>query len=133
MSTATETRKSIGEAAKETGLRVHTLWYYERSGLICRVLRGRSGRREHTDEDIEWFVFLRRLRTTGMPIRVMREFGQLRQQGGETLLDRFVRLVAHRDTLVRRIAELSRMREYIETKVRDYEEAIGSEPGKGCS
>jgi DNA-binding transcriptional MerR regulator len=132
MSVKTKTLKTIREVAEETGLSVHTLRYYESNGLIWPVRRLKSGHREYRDEDIAWFEFLRKLRATGMPIRKMREYVELQQQGNETLRERLDLLRAHRDAVTERIRELSRMFEYIDAKVNHYAEVVQGNRDEGC-
>ena len=44
---------SIAEAARRTGVSVHTLRYYERAGLVITpVSRNHSGRRRYQQEDL---------------------------------------------------------------------------------
>jgi len=132
---APRARKSIGDAAQETGLSVHTLRYYERAGLICRVRRGRGGRREYAPENIAWFAFLRRLRAAGMSIRTMHEFARLQQRGATSLSARLELLRDHQADLARRIAALCRMQDDIDAKVRDYERAVrerGADVGRAA-
>ncbi|MDQ6772188.1 MAG: MerR family transcriptional regulator [Candidatus Dormibacteraeota bacterium] len=69
---------SIANAAEATGLSTHTLRYYERVGLMLdRIGRASSSHRRYSDDEIRWVVFLTKLRRTGMPIRVMREYADL--------------------------------------------------------
>lgn len=58
----------ISEFAKETGFSEDTLRYYERIGLLGRVLRDGAGHRVYRAEDLRWAAFLARLKATGMPI-----------------------------------------------------------------
>ena len=63
---------SIAEAARRTGVSVHTLRYYERAGLvITTVHRNHSGRRRYQAEDLKWISICTKLRATGMPIRTI--------------------------------------------------------------
>jgi len=87
---------SIAKAAAETGLSIDTLRYYERIGLVEPPARDSGGRRTYSDEDLAWLHFLTRLRTTGMPIRMMREYAQLRHRGDGTAARRRQILVEHR-------------------------------------
>jgi DNA-binding transcriptional MerR regulator len=48
------------------------------------------------------------LRATGMPIRDMQRFAELRRHGDATLTQRRALLETHRDEVVERIAELQR-------------------------
>jgi aryl-alcohol dehydrogenase-like predicted oxidoreductase len=85
--TVTET-VSISAAAAATGVSPHTLRYYERAGLIDPVGRAGSTHRRYTGAEIEWVVFLTKLRSTGMPIRRMREYADLVRRGEGTEVER---------------------------------------------
>ena len=61
---------SIGEFSKLTGLGIHTLRYYEQENLI-RPKRNAANRRCYSDSDIKWIDFIKRLKDTGMPIKVL--------------------------------------------------------------
>ena len=72
---------SIAEAARDRRLSPHTLRYYERAGLLDAVPRDGGGRRRYTEADLDRVLFLQRMRRTGMPIRVLREYVALVRQG----------------------------------------------------
>lgn len=65
------------EAARASGFSLDTLRYYEREGILADVGRTASGRRVYTDENLGTLGFLRCLRDTGMPISLLRRYGQL--------------------------------------------------------
>ncbi|MET0937044.1 MAG: MerR family transcriptional regulator [Luteibacter sp.] len=71
---------TIAEAALATGLTVHTLRYYEQIGLIDPVPR-RSGQRVYGEAEMRFIHFVLKLRATGMPMRVIQEYAELRRQG----------------------------------------------------
>ncbi len=50
----------IGEVSQSTGLSADTLRYYERIGLLPRVVRASSGRRRYSDRDISRLQFIQR-------------------------------------------------------------------------
>ena len=87
---------SVGEAARETGVSIDTLRYYEREGLL-QVERSASGHRCYRESDLEWIRVLTRLRDTGMPIRRMREFAALVRGDESNLAERVRLLEAHRE------------------------------------
>jgi DNA-binding transcriptional MerR regulator len=114
---------SIAQAATRSGLSIDTLRYYERIGLVEPPARDAGGRRTYTDEDLAWLYFLTRLRTTGMPIRMMREYAQLRHVGVATSARRRRQiLVEHRAEVRERIAELQASVEVLDYKIQNYEE-----------
>lgn len=112
--------RSIAETADLTGLSAHTLRYYERIGLLDPVDRGPDGRRRFREADLAWLSFLTRLRTTGMPIREMREFAELRRIGDTTAAARLELLRRHRNTVRRRIADLADCLDALDTKIDHY-------------
>lgn len=81
---ATEQALSIMEAAEVSGLSVHTLRYYERTGLLEPVSRNGSGHRRYRAADLERIAFLTKLRATGMPIRDVRRYAELMSAGEAT-------------------------------------------------
>ncbi|QFZ23286.1 MerR family transcriptional regulator [Saccharothrix syringae] len=113
---------SIAQAAERSGLSIDTLRYYERIGLVDPPARDSGGRRTYTDDDLSWLAFLTRLRTTGMPIRMMREYAQLRHRGDPTAGRRKQILFEHRASVRSRIAELQSCLDVLEYKISHYEQ-----------
>ena len=113
---------SIAQAAAHSGLSIDTLRYYERIGLVEPPARDSGGRRDYSDEDMAWLHFLTRLRTTGMPIRMMREYAQLRHRGVGTTSRRKQILVEHRAGVRERISELQSCLEMLDYKVAHYDQ-----------
>jgi DNA-binding transcriptional MerR regulator len=113
--------RSISETADLTGLSAHTLRYYERIGLLDTVPRGPDGRRRFQNADLAWLSFLTRLRTTGMSIRGMQRFAELRRIGDSTAPARLELLRQHRDTVRRRISELTDCLHTLDAKIAHYE------------
>jgi DNA-binding transcriptional MerR regulator len=107
---------SIGDAAREAGVSAHTLRYYERLGLIAAVARGRRGERRYAAGDLEWISFLKRLRATGMPVREMARFAELRRHGTRTIPERARLLDAHAARIHERIAGLRAGLDAIDSK-----------------
>jgi DNA-binding transcriptional MerR regulator len=112
---------AIAEAALMSGLSIDTLRYYERIELIDPPARDSGGRRVYSDEDLAWLGFLTKLRTTAMPIRLMREYAKLRHDGATTSRRKMI-LIEHRRDVLNRIAELQACLEVLNYKVSHYEE-----------
>ncbi|MBB5924214.1 DNA-binding transcriptional MerR regulator [Actinoalloteichus hoggarensis] len=113
---------SIAQAAAHSGLSIDTLRYYERIGLVDPPARDSAGRRAYSDEDFRWLSFLTRLRTTGMPIRMMREYARLRLLGPGTSARRRQILADHRREVGERIAELQACADILDFKISHYEQ-----------
>jgi DNA-binding transcriptional MerR regulator len=114
---------SISEAAEVTGLTAHTLRYYERAGLMLDpVERAESTHRRYTERDIGWVQLLTKLRATGMPIRMVREYAELVRAGEGNEEQRLALLLAHRDSVRAQLVEIQRNLEAIDHKIEIYSE-----------
>ncbi|HEU5470410.1 MAG TPA: MerR family transcriptional regulator [Actinophytocola sp.] len=113
---------AIAEAAHRSGLSIDTLRYYERIELIDPPARDSGGRRAYSDDDLGWLGFLTKLRTTGMPIRLMREYAKLRHQGPRSTGRRKKILIEHRADVLARIADLQACLEVLNYKIAHYEQ-----------
>ena len=60
---------TIGQLAKETGINIETIRYYERRGLIPEPPRRESGYREFTPQYVERIRFIKRAQTLGFTLR----------------------------------------------------------------
>jgi DNA-binding transcriptional MerR regulator len=117
------TALTIGLVAETIGVSTHTLRYYEQAGLIRPVGRTQAGHRLYSPADLDWLRFVMRLKATGMPIAGMQAFAALRAQGQATVGARRDLLVAHRDAVRARIAELQSNLGAIVDKIAYYETA----------
>ena len=119
---------SIAEVARRTGLSIDTLRYYERIELLDPPDRDSAGRRTYSDGDVYWLEFLTKLRTTGMPIRLMREYAQLCREGLGTAARRRQLLAQHRAEVRERIAELNACLEALDWKIENYAQVAAQTP-----
>jgi len=112
---------SIAEAARRTGVSVHTLRYYERAGLVVTpVGRTHSGRRRYHAEDLKWITICTKLRSTGMPIKAIRHYAQLVCAGPGNEQERLALLEAHRADVTARLAEVRQHLKLIDHKIDVY-------------
>jgi len=115
---------TISEAAEASGLTAHTLRYYERAGLLDPIGREAGGRRRYDDADLARIAFLTKLRSTGMPIRKVREYADLVRDGEGNEGGRLALLEEHRDRVRERLAEMERHLELIDVKIDLYREKL---------
>ncbi len=113
----------ISELAKRTGLSAHTIRYYERIGLLPFADRDAGGRRDYDEAILIWIGFLKRLKTTGMPIREMLQYAELRARGDQTGPERRELLEQHRKRVREHLAELEDSLLVLDTKIDTYVEA----------
>ncbi|WP_288391882.1 MerR family transcriptional regulator [uncultured Herbaspirillum sp.] len=102
------TTLTIAQAAQATGLSVHTLRYYERIGLLDPVERRDNHHRRYTQEDLNWIAFLKKLKATGLPVRAMLRYAELRRQGNtvQSVRERKAMLQMHTLNVQQTLAEL---------------------------
>ncbi|NHT75537.1 MerR family transcriptional regulator [Rhizobium sp. PP-F2F-G38] len=116
----------IGELAKRSGLSAHTIRYYERIGLLPYADRDGSSQRDYDAAILIWIAFLRRLKATGMPIREMLLYAELRSRGPATEPERRVLLEQHRNRVGEHIADLQANLLVLDAKISGY---AGAEKG----
>ncbi len=114
---------SIGEFSKLTRLGIHTLRYYEHENLITPG-RNSSNRRCYTDKDLAWIDFIKRLKDTGMPIKEIQHYAELRANGEATLSARMEMLISHRKTLNEQINQLKEHMGKLDEKIEFYQQKI---------
>lgn len=118
---ATQAALSIAEAARRTGVSVHTLRYYERAGLVVTAVdRTAGGWRRYHQIDLDWITICTRLRATGMPIKSIRRYAQLVAAGRGNEKERLALLEAHRADVTAKLAELQENLELIDHKIDVY-------------
>jgi len=116
---------SIAEAAEVSGLTTHTLRYYERDGLMLDAVdRAPSGHRRYTERDLRWIEMITRLRSTGMPVREVREYAALVRAGDGNEAERLELLRAHRARVLAQLAEVRDNLAAIDVKVALYESKL---------
>ncbi|MGW6918432.1 MerR family transcriptional regulator [Kitasatospora sp. NPDC054939] len=126
-------RHSISEVAAASGLTAHTLRWYERIGLLDPVDRSASGQRRYSDADLNRLAFLGRLRLTGMPVADMLRYVELTRGGEGTMPERRELLIAQREEVRQRIADLHATLAVLDYKIDLYADRLaGSERTGVC-
>ena len=110
---------SIGEFAEKTGLSIPTLRYYEQEKLIYSH-REENNRRYYDDSDIAWTQFIIRLKKTGMSIKNMQEYADLRYKGDSTIPQRLRLLFFQLDELHKQQTEINQHIDFLEKKIKTY-------------
>jgi len=68
-----------GEVAKQAGVNVETLRFYEREGILPEPPRRVSGYREYPDETVDLIRFIKRSQELGFSLREVKEMLSLRR------------------------------------------------------
>jgi DNA-binding transcriptional MerR regulator len=123
---ALEEELSIGDVARETGLSVHALRFYEREGLLVtqHVPRGTGGHRRYSPQDVHWLRICIKLRRSGMPLATIRRFAELVREGPGNEEERLELLREHQRHVESQLAELEDCLRVITRKVGVYEQHL---------
>lgn len=107
----------IGEVAKETGISVEAIRYYERLGLIPEAGRNASGYRQFEPEVVRRLHFVQRAQDLGFTLEEIRELLELHtERGGSAAIVR-ERAEAKLASIEGKIADLEGMRDALHTIV----------------
>lgn len=113
----------ISEMAKLTNISEHTLRYYEKKELIT-VSRDERGRRSYDENEIEWIRFIQRLKETGMLLRDIKKYSDLRAEGDKTIPERLEMLEKHRVFVVAEQNKWVKNLDNLDTKIKFYKKSV---------
>lgn len=68
----------VGQLAKDAGINVETIRYYEKQGLLPKPRRRDSHYRIYDDEDLQRLLFIKRAKELGFTLKEIRELCRLR-------------------------------------------------------
>jgi DNA-binding transcriptional MerR regulator len=115
---------SISEVAKELNLTVYTLRYYDKEGLMPFVERTTSGIRLFKESDIDALKVIECLKSTGMPIKKIKNFIDWCSDGDSTLQQRYDMFMERKANVEAQMEELKKTMELIEHKTLYYKTAL---------
>ncbi|MES0810232.1 helix-turn-helix domain-containing protein [Roseibium sp. SCPC15] len=70
---------SIGELSKRTGVKVPTIRYYEKEGLLEAPLRTEGNQRRYQASELDRLGFIKHCRDLGLPMPAIRDLIELSQ------------------------------------------------------
>lgn len=112
---------TISEFAKKIGISEHTLRYYEKEGLI-EPFRDEHNYRLYGKEDIEWATFIIKLKNTGISLKEIKTYTQLRKIGDATITARKELLLKHRSKILAEYEKVQNHLYLLDDKISLYEE-----------
>ncbi|WP_068504283.1 MerR family transcriptional regulator [Paenibacillus kribbensis] len=115
---------SISEVAKELNLTAYALRYYDKEGLMPFVERTSSGTRLFKESDIDALKIIECLKSTGMPIKEIKNFIDWCSGGDSTLQQRYDMFMERKATVEAQMEELKKTMEVIEHKCLYYKTAL---------
>lgn len=101
---------TIGRVAKEAGVGVETIRFYEREGLIAQPERRPSGYRQYPPEAVRRVRFIRHAKELGFTLKEIQELLALRVDPRSTCADVRGRARAKIENIEERIASLEQMK-----------------------
>ncbi|GAA0069968.1 MerR family transcriptional regulator [Clostridium sardiniense] len=114
---------TIKEVANKTNLSTYTIRYYEKEGLLPTVSRDKAGNRVFSDDDLEWISIVCCLKNTGMPIKDIKTYMDLKKEGDSTLEVRRTIVTDHKKAVENKISQLMKELKKVNEKVKYYDTA----------
>ncbi|OZB92307.1 MerR family transcriptional regulator [Paenibacillus sp. XY044] len=115
---------SISEVARQLNLTIYTLRYYDKEGLLPFVERTASGTRLFKESDIDALKVIECLKTTGMPIKEIKNFINWCSEGDTSLQQRYDMFIERKAAVEAQMEELKKTMEVIEHKCFYYKTAL---------
>lgn len=103
-------RLTIGRLAKASGVRIDTVRFYERKGLILRGTRKQTSFREYTDEDARKIRFIKRAQELGFTLAEIQALLEFRVDSHATCAQVNAKSSAKLKEIEQKITDLKRMR-----------------------
>lgn len=115
----------IGELAREAGVAIDTVRYYERQQLLPAPQRTLSGYRRYTGEDVARLRFIRRAKALGFALEEIRELLELSGRREADMAGMRAAAIQKLADVDDKLAELQRVRSGLEA-------LVASCPGHGA-
>lgn len=116
---------SIAQAARLSGVSVHTLRYYESIGMMpTPPARTSGGTRRYRAAELEWIHTCTKLRALGMSTDLIRQYVELVRAGPGNEHQRLQLLEAHRSQVLSQVASLTEDLKLIDRKIEVYRERV---------
>ena len=131
----TTTQLTIGDVARQVGVTVETLRYYEALGLLPRVSRTRAGRRRYDPDVLARITFIKQAQALGLSLRDIQTItGRSRRTSDPREKCRQVCGILMRQlaSVTQQLAELAEARQTLEAYVSACERALREPDGSAC-
>ena len=115
---------TIKEVAEQFDITTDTLRYYERIGLIPPVPRTKGGVRNYDDASCGWIELVKCMRSAGVQIEALIEYGALCRQGEGTEERRKEILLEQRALLLGRMEKMQRSLDRLDYKIANYDQIL---------
>jgi MerR family mercuric resistance operon transcriptional regulator len=102
---------SIGEVARQVGVGVETVRFYERQGLLEKPPRKESGYRQYPPEAVSRIRFIKKAKEVGFSLKEIKELLSLRLDSAATCEDVRSRAEAKISDIEQKIQALQKMKQ----------------------
>ena len=109
----------IGELARQTGTKVETIRFYEKSGLLPQPKRTAANYRAYGDDHLARLSFIRRARDLGFTLDQVRELLGLADDRTKSCAAVDAIATAHLAKIDRKLADLSALRDVLHRLIGD--------------
>lgn len=105
---------TIGRLAKQAGLGIETVRFYERQGLIAPPPRTDSNYRIYPEEEVNRLKFIKRAKDLGFTLKEIKELFELQHDPHTTKSDIKERTVEKIKNIKKKVEDLVRIQEALE-------------------
>ncbi|QMU08714.1 MerR family transcriptional regulator [Levilactobacillus suantsaii] len=116
----------IQEVAQKCHLSTYSIRYYHDHGMLPFVQRDAHNNRVFHDIDLEWLNLIKCLRQTGMPLKRIRHYLDLVQQGDTTIPERYAIMQAQQAQAQQELATTQAHLAIITHKVDHYHDILAT-------
>ncbi|MGN7725115.1 MerR family transcriptional regulator [Luteimonas sp. 22616] len=102
---------NIGQLARQAGVPIDTVRYYERQHLIPEPARSASGYRQYAHDDVTRLNFIRRAKTLGFTLEEIGELMAISSTSSNDMNEMKQKASRKLQVVEERLAELARMRD----------------------
>lgn len=102
---------TIGQVAKEIGITVEAVRFYEKQGLIAKPQRSESGYRQYQVDTLKRIRFIQRAKDVGFTLKEIDELLTLRKKPGTSCSDIKLKALEKIETVDRKLNDLKNIRD----------------------
>ncbi len=89
----------ISDVSKKYNISPDTLRYYEKIGLLPKIVKNKTGIRQYSESDCKQIEFILCMRGAGLSIEILKKYLDLASLGPSTLIERRELLKKEREKL----------------------------------
>jgi len=112
-------RMTIGQVAKQSGVSVETIRYYEKEGLIAEPQRSPSGYRQYPQETVKRILFIQKAKEIGFTLKEIYDLLLLQDKPNASCGDILEKATQKLQQIEAKIQELNRIKAALEKLTRD--------------